>query len=162
MITIKSTFIINTPHLSHLLPAYDKRLDPFYQIDYLFQNVFVTNLLLLRMKKTCLFLVVLFALILQFCTSTYKAISRKNRKVTYVNNIQPIVMNSCSPCHIPPEGKKKAYNTYAAVKASVDSMLIRIRKNPNEKGFMPARRPKLSDSTINIFVQWKKDGLLER
>jgi uncharacterized protein YceK len=114
------------------------------------------------MKKTCLLLVVLFAFILQFCTSIRYAKSGKSGKVTYVNNIQPIVMNSCSPCHIPPEGKKKAYHTYAAVKADIDSILTRINKNPNEKGFMPMRHPKLSDSTINVFVRWKNNGLVER
>ncbi len=114
------------------------------------------------MKKICIILIVFFAFILQFCTSTHKANSGKNRKVTYVNNIQPIVMNSCSPCHIPPEGKKKAYNNYTAVKTDIDSILTRIRKNPNQKGFMPSRHPKLSDSTINIFVRWKNEGLLEK
>ncbi len=71
-------------------------------------------------------------------------------------------MNSCSPCHIPPEGKKKSYNNYAAVKADIDAILTSIQKNPNEKGFMPMRHPKLSDSTINVFVQWKNNGLAER
>ncbi len=114
------------------------------------------------MKQTSLILVACFAFILQFCTSIHQVKTGRNRKVTYVNNIQPIVMNSCSPCHIPPEGKKKAYNNYTAVKTDIDSMISRIQKKPNEKGFMPARHPKLSDSTINIFVKWKNDGLLEK
>lgn len=114
------------------------------------------------MKRAFLILVALFAFILQFCTSAYKVKSGTNRKVTYAHNIQPIVMNSCSPCHIPPEGKKKAYHTYAAVKGDIDSIITRIKKNPNEKGFMPARHPKLSDSTINIFVRWKNEGLLKK
>jgi len=27
---------------------------------------------------------------------------------------------------------------------------------------MPFKHPKLSDSTINVFAEWKKDGLLEK
>ena len=37
-----------------------------------------------------------------------------------------------------------------------------IQLNPGEKGFMPFKHPKLSDSTINVFVKWKEDGLLEK
>jgi hypothetical protein len=43
------------------------------------------------------------------------------------------------------EGKAKPLDTYAAVKANIDTILARIQKKPNEKGFMPVRRPKLSD-----------------
>lgn len=114
------------------------------------------------MKQTSLILVACFAFILQFCTSIHQVKSGTNRKITYVHNIQPIVMNSCSPCHIPPEGKKKAYHNYTAVKADIDTILTSIQKKPNEKGFMPMRHPKLSDSTISIFIKWKNDGLLEK
>ncbi len=113
------------------------------------------------MKKLLLILIAFFAFILQFCTSLNKASSRKG-KMTYVANIRSIIVNSCSPCHIPPEGNKKLFNTYTAVRTNIDSILIRIQKKPGEKGFMPARHPKLSDSTINIFKRWKNDGLLEK
>jgi hypothetical protein len=41
-------------------------------------------------------------------------------------------------------------------------MLTRINLNPGDRGFMPFKHPKLSDNTINVFAQWKKDGLLEK
>ncbi len=73
-----------------------------------------------------------------------------------------MVMNRCSPCHIPPEGKAKPLDTYAAVKANIDTILTRIQKKPNEKGFMPMRRPKFSDSTINVFARWKNNSFAQR
>jgi hypothetical protein len=41
-------------------------------------------------------------------------------------------------------------------------MIARIQRQPDEKGFMPFKHQKLSDSTIMVFVNWKKDGLLEQ
>lgn len=114
------------------------------------------------MKKFCFFLTVLpLALVLQFC-STAKKTAKAHAKITYISTIQPLVETSCTPCHFPPKGNKKPYNTYASVKDDVDEILTRINKNPTDKGFMPMRHPKLSDSTINLFVQWKNDGLLEK
>lgn len=113
------------------------------------------------MKKICLSLVLLCAFVLQFCTASKNSKSNKVAKITYMDNIQPIVSTSCAPCHIPPQGNKKAYNTYAAVKGDIDDILTRINRNPGEKGFMPMRHPKLSADTLNIFAKWKSDGLLE-
>jgi hypothetical protein len=101
------------------------------------------------------------ALIFAYCsTSKHSQNSTANAgTVTYTTNVQPIIASNCSPCHIPPKGQKKAYDNYAAVKTDIDEILTRIQKNPDEKGFMPARHPKLPDSTIQVLAQWKKDGL---
>jgi hypothetical protein len=112
------------------------------------------------MKKTILILLLLVIALFQFCTSTKKA-QVTVPKVTYTANVQPLIVMNCSPCHIPPKGNKEALNTYEAAKTNLDSMIVRIQRNPDEKGFMPFKHPKLSDSTINVFVQWKADGLLE-
>ena len=83
-------------------------------------------------------------------------------KLTYLANVQPLMMTNCTPCHFPPRGNKKPYDTYTATMGDIDPILERIQKNPGDKGFMPFKHAKLSDSTINVFVQWKKDGLLEK
>ena len=114
------------------------------------------------MKKFSLVLLLSGAFILPFCTASKKAASGNVRKVTYMADVQPIVTTSCAPCHFPPKGNKKPYDTYAAVKGDIDSILVRINKNPTDKGFMPMRHPKLSDSLLHVFVQWKADGLLEQ
>jgi hypothetical protein len=115
------------------------------------------------MKKVALTLMALLALVMQFCSSSKKAAHTKEvAKMTYIGNIEPIISTSCSPCHIPPKGNKKPYNSYAAVSSDISDIIARISKNPGEKGFMPMRHPKLSSDTINVFVQWKNDGLLEK
>jgi uncharacterized membrane protein len=114
------------------------------------------------MKKIVLFSLIAAGTVFQFCTSTKKAQAAAPAKVTYAANVQPIIQNNCSPCHIPPQGNKQALNTYDAAKTNVDESIKRISLNPTDKGFMPFKHPKLADSTINVFVQWKADGLLEK
>jgi hypothetical protein len=53
-------------------------------------------------------------------------------------------------------------HTYATAKTNIDEMITRIQLNPGDKGFMPFKHPKLPDSTIQVFVKWKADGLLEK
>ena len=113
------------------------------------------------MKKLSVVVLLVMTFALQYCSSTKKASKAEEPKLTYAANIQPLMVANCTPCHFPPKGNKKAYDNYLAVKTDIDSILTRIQKNPNEKGFMPFKHPKLSDSTINVFVKWKNDGLLE-
>lgn len=82
---------------------------------------------------------------------------------TYETSIKTVVAANCSPCHIPSKGgNKKAYDIYANAKSDIDEMIRRIELNPGDKGFMPFKHPKLSDSVINVFKQWRTDGLLEK
>ncbi|MEI6946310.1 cytochrome c [Paraflavisolibacter sp. H34] len=101
------------------------------------------------------------ALALQFCSSSKKA-AKATSKVTYEAQVKPVFQATCTPCHFPPQGNKTPYDTYASVKKDVDEILVRIRKNPGERGFMPARHAKLPDATIQLIAQWKADGLLEK
>jgi len=78
-------------------------------------------------------------------------------------NIAPIVASSCTPCHIPSKGgNKEAYDKYDNVKKDIDGILHRIQLNPTDKGFMPFRHDKLSDSTIAVIKQWKDAGMIEK
>jgi len=114
--------------------------------------------------KKIIFSLFICMVIFQYCTSSKKSVSTTPAvaSVTYVGNIQPAIIANCSPCHIPPKGFKKALDTYDAAKANVDDMITRIKLNPGDKGFMPFKHPKLSDSVINVFVQWKAGGLAEK
>lgn len=117
------------------------------------------------MKKLFVLLLLLAPFVLQFCSSSKKNAATATAKVsaiTYTANVNPLIQASCSPCHIPAKGgRTKALDTYTAVKTNIDDIISRVSKNPDERGFMPMRHPKLSDSAINVLVQWKKDGLLE-
>lgn len=113
------------------------------------------------MKKIVLFSLIAVGAVFQFCSSARQA-QKPVEKVTYTARVQPLIQNHCSPCHIPPKGNKEALHTYETAKAHIDESIERIKRNPGEKGFMPFKHPKLSDSTINVFVKWKEDGLLEK
>ena len=103
-----------------------------------------------------------FALAFQFCSGGKAAQKSAKSKVTYDGSIKPLMQANCKPCHFPPDGNKKDYTNYTAVKGDIDEILSRIQRNPGEKGFMPSRHPKLSDSTITVFKQWKTTGLREK
>ncbi len=101
-------------------------------------------------------------ILLSNCHSARKASAKTPvPKLTYQANIQPLVANTCSPCHFPSKGgNKKPFDSYEAIKANIDSMIVRIQLNPGDKGFMPFKRPKLNDSTIAVFKQWRDDGMI--
>ena len=115
------------------------------------------------MKKLCILLVLALPFVFQFCNSSKKsARAMAVPKVTYIANVQPTILANCSPCHFPPKGFKKPLNSYDSARLNIDEMIARIQKQPNEKGFMPFKHQKLADSTIMVFINWKKDGLLEQ
>lgn len=114
------------------------------------------------MKKIYILTFIVAAVALQNCSTTKQAQVQKPAAVTYASNIQGILSNNCAPCHFPPQGNKEPLNTYATAKAHIDEIIDRINRNPGEKGFMPAKHPKLADSTITAFVKWKEGGLLEK
>lgn len=84
-------------------------------------------------------------------------------KMTFAGNLSTVILNNCSPCHIPSKGgRKEPYDNFANVKKDIDEMIRRIQLNPTDRGFMPFRgTAKLPDSTVAVFKQWKADGLLE-
>lgn len=121
----------------------------------------------LTMKKMFVILFATATVFLQFCSSSKKTAANKQQpevaKLTYEADVKPLISNYCSPCHIPPKGFKKAYVTFDAVKADVDEMIERVSKDPTQRGFMPFKKTqKLPDSVINVLVQWKAGGLLEK
>jgi len=112
-------------------------------------------------KYSVLMAIAVSGLILSQCHSSKKAM-KSVPKLTYTGNLMAVIEANCSPCHIPPKGNKKPYDNYANVSKDIDEMLRRIQLNPTDKGFMPFKKARLSDSTITIFKQWKADGMLEK
>jgi len=118
------------------------------------------------MKKLLVLALFLMTLtVFQYCSSSKKSTTKTTAKVpaklNYTKNVQALVVANCSPCHFPPKGNKLPLATYASVKDNIDDILSRIQKNPTDRGFMPFKHAKLADSTINVFVKWKADGLME-
>ncbi len=112
-------------------------------------------------------LLVLMAFFLTYCHSAKKATAAAPAPamaaVTFTSAIQPLMANSCAPCHIPSKGgNKEALDSYNNVKKDIDGILHRIQLNPGERGFMPAMHPKLSDADIATIKQWKDGGMVEK
>jgi hypothetical protein len=102
------------------------------------------------------------ALTVSYCSASKKT-AKAPVKMNYEVNVKGLVETYCTPCHFPAKGGRKApLDTYAALNKNIDDVLRRIQLNPGERGFMPDRKPKLSDSVINVFKQWKADGMLEK
>jgi hypothetical protein len=100
-------------------------------------------------------------LVLTNCNTPKNAVAKP--KMTYEGSLQAVIATNCTPCHIPAKGgNKKPYDNYANVKTDIDEIIRRIELNPTDRGFMPFKHPKLSDSTINVFKQWRADGMLEK
>lgn len=97
------------------------------------------------------------------CSSAKKSTATETPKLTYEANVQTAITTYCAPCHIAGKGNKKPYDNFANVKTDIDEIVRRIELNPTDRGFMPFRKTaKLSDSVINVFKQWKTDGLIEK
>ena len=115
------------------------------------------------MRKISFILMIVFVSTLQFCSSSKKVATVKPAtQVNYTANIQPLIMAHCTPCHIPPKGFQRAFDTYEAAKSNIQGIITRIKKYPGDPGFMPLKHEKLSDSIINVFVQWNEGGTLEK
>ena len=109
------------------------------------------------------------AFLFQYCAgsktpaATSAAAVKPANAYTFEQHVMPLINSKCAPCHIPPDGKKKFYNTYASVKTDIDEMIRRVSLQPTEKGFMPfKKKEQLPDSLVQVFVKWKADGLWEK
>jgi hypothetical protein len=111
--------------------------------------------------KRLIVVLALSAFVFSQCTSTNKAAAIPVAGITYAAHVQPVIIANCSPCHLPPKGFKTALDTYGASKDYIDDIIRRISLSPGDKGFMPFKHEKLSDSIIHIFKQWKTGGLRE-
>ena len=115
------------------------------------------------MKKYFVFLLLPAFALLQFCSSSKKSAASNPpamAKFNFEDHVKPLVASNCAPCHT--TGNKSHLLEYAVAKQEADDVIRRISLAPEDKGFMPFKHPKLSDSAIAVFAKWKADGLLEK
>lgn len=107
-------------------------------------------------------------LILILCTSFFVVNSCKNDdepapavKVTYVNDVKPIFMNSCTPCHLAGGANPNKWDDYTQAKTKITTILDRVQRTPGSTGFMPQAGTPLTSAQIATLNKWVTDGLLE-
>src|SRR6478609_2913972 len=118
------------------------------------------------MKKLKLALLILpFSLVLINCNSTKKGTeyTAVEKKISYKTDIQPIIANSCTPCHIPPQGRKEPLESYDHVKMNIDAMLERVKlPQDNRKAMPPAnKKPPLTTDQVALLTKWQQQGMAE-
>ncbi|HAO45310.1 MAG TPA: hypothetical protein DCQ97_00185 [Chitinophagaceae bacterium] len=86
----------------------------------------------------------------------------KAKATSFTAEVSPLLQAKCTPCHFPSKGGNKAnFETYATASKFGAAMLERVQKNPGERGFMPMRNPKLSDTEIATLKKWVEGGMTE-
>ncbi|WP_035669521.1 hypothetical protein [Flavobacterium sp. 83] len=118
------------------------------------------------MRKIKLTLVILpFAIVLMNCNSTKKGTeyTAVQKELSYNKDIKPIIETSCTPCHIPPQGRKEPLENYIHVKENIGAIIDRVKLPQEDRKFMPPRnkKPALNDSLIAVLVKWQQQNMPE-
>jgi hypothetical protein len=99
--------------------------------------------------------------------------ARADDKITYQDNVLPIIQANCAKCHN--EDKRKAdldLTSYQGVLKGSGSGAVVVAGNPDasklwkaitqvEDPTMPPNQPPLPDKTLEVFKKWIQGGLLE-
>lgn len=118
------------------------------------------------MKKIKLTLLILpFSLVLMNCNSTKKGAeyTKVEKKISYKTDIEPIIANSCTPCHIPPQGRKEPLENFDHVKANIGAILERVQLPQDNRKFMPPvnKKPALTTEQVALLVKWQQQNMAE-
>ena len=73
-----------------------------------------------------------------------------------------MIQVKCPTFHLPTKnGNKANFENFDNIVRNTNSILIRIQKNPGERGFMPLRNLKLTNDELAVFIKWVNDGSLK-
>lgn len=113
------------------------------------------------MRRILLPIAAVFTLVFLQGSSSIDKNYRQQTPVSYAKDVAPIIQNSCTPCHFPPDGRKEALNTYEAMKENIDGVLKRIKLPHDDRKFMPKGKDALivSDSLIVVLENWQKQNM---
>jgi len=81
--------------------------------------------------------------------------------ISYARNIQPLMAESCTPCHFPERGKKELLDTYDATARFIDDIIYRVQLPPDSSQFMPFKSKKmpLTLDQIQLLIDWRDAGM---
>lgn len=85
------------------------------------------------------------------------------KKITYTNDVKPIIENSCTPCHMPPQGRKEPLENYIHVKENIAAIISRVTLPQDDRKFMPPvnKKPALTDAQVAVLVKWQQQNMPE-
>lgn len=97
------------------------------------------------------------------CSSAGKGKSAyvEAKKISYTTDVKPIITNSCTPCHMPPQGKKEPFENYEQVKEHITTIIARVKLPQDDRKFMPPvnKKPALTDEQVAVLVQWQQQNM---
>jgi uncharacterized membrane protein len=119
-----------------------------------------------NLSKISLFIVILLISgSMQFCGTTKKVatdttVKANESMVSYESKIQPLIVQSCTPCHFPEQGKKKFLDTYAAAKSNIQDIIARVELPADDPKFMPfkSKKPALTAEEVDLLKSWVAQG----
>jgi hypothetical protein len=100
-------------------------------------------------------------LIFSSCSKDEEATS-DDSKITFNDDIKPILKASCTPCHITGGSQSSKWDNYETVKGKISVILDRVNRTPGTAGFMPEGGSKLPATEIATLSRCVTDGLLEK
>ncbi|MEO8255600.1 MAG: hypothetical protein ABI554_14570 [Flavobacterium sp.] len=104
------------------------------------------------------------AMLLINCSSTrtgkdYAAV----KKLSYNTDVKPIIANSCTPCHMPPQGRKEPLENYEHVKQNIAAIIERVSLPQDNRKVMPPvnKKAALTEAQIAVLVKWQQQNMPE-
>jgi len=82
-------------------------------------------------------------------------------KINFASNVKPLLVASCTPCHLAGGANPNKWDDYTQTKAKIAAILDRVQRAPGSSGFMPKAGTQLSAAQVATLKQWVTDGLLE-
>lgn len=119
------------------------------------------------MKKFKILLISIpLSIVLMNCGSSKKVATEYipiEKKVSYETDIKPIIATSCTPCHIPPQGRKEPLENYTHVKENIGAILERVKLPKDNRKFMPPinKKPALAADQITLLEKWQQQNMPE-
>ncbi|RVT78363.1 hypothetical protein EOD40_03765 [Flavobacterium sufflavum] len=108
-------------------------------------------------------LIIPLSILMVNCSSARKGKSEyvEAKKISYTADVKPIIANSCTPCHMPPQGRKEPFENYEQVKAHITAIIARVKLPQDDRKFMPPvnKKPALTNDQVALLVQWQQQNM---
>jgi hypothetical protein len=81
-----------------------------------------------------------------------------DRAVTWVDDVEPIIVGKCASCHYSPSFR---IDDYEVAKEHIEQILDRVTAGDNNPEIMPPEQlPPLDSDSVDKLIEWRNDGAL--